>query len=105
MDDAIRTDDAALAGRLADDLDGTFEVLVHAHAGRLFSIALRVIGDRSDAEEVAQDALVRAYRALAGYDPQTDPGDPAAAVVGDDRPEPLSQSDPCQAGAYRRARL
>ncbi len=70
MDDAIRTDDAALAGRLADDLDGTFEALVHAHAGRLFSIALRVIGDRSDAEEVAQDALVRAYRALAGYDPQ-----------------------------------
>ena len=70
MDDAIRSDDAALAGRLADDLDGTFEALVHAHAGRLFSIALRVIGDRSDAEEVAQDALVRAYRALAGYDPQ-----------------------------------
>ena len=70
MDDAIRSDDAALAGRLAVDLDGTFEALVDAHAGRLFSIALRVIGDRSDAEEAAQDALVRAYRALAGYDPQ-----------------------------------
>lgn len=67
MDDAIRSDDA-LAARLAADLDGSFEALVDAHAGRLFSIALRFIGDRSDAEEAAQDALVRAYRALIGYD-------------------------------------
>ena len=67
MDDALRSDEA-LAARLAVDLDGSFEALVAAHAGRLFSIALRFIGDRSDAEEAAQDALVRAYRALAGYD-------------------------------------
>jgi RNA polymerase sigma factor (sigma-70 family) len=70
MDVPITSDDAALADRLADDLDGSFEALVHLHAGRLFSIALRMIGDRSDAEEAAQDALVRAYRALAGYDPE-----------------------------------
>jgi RNA polymerase sigma factor (sigma-70 family) len=70
MDDLTRSDDAALAERLAVDLDGSFETLVDAHAGRLFSIALRVMGDRSDAEEAAQDALVRAYRALSGYDPE-----------------------------------
>lgn len=70
MDDPIRSDDAALADRLAVDLDGSFEFLVDAHGGRLFSIALRVIGDRSDAEEAAQDAFVRAYRALEGYDPE-----------------------------------
>ncbi len=69
MDDLDRSDDTALAGRLAADLDGAFEALVVAYGGRLFSIALRVIGDRSDAEEAAQDALVRAYRALGGYDP------------------------------------
>ena len=69
MDEPIRDDDVALAGRLAVDLDGSFETLVEAHAGRLFSIALRVIGDRSDAEEAAQDALVRAYRALERYEP------------------------------------
>jgi len=69
MDDATRSDDAALARRLAVDLDGSFEALVDAHAGRLFSIALRMIGDRSDAEEAAQDAFVRAYGALAGYQP------------------------------------
>ena len=60
--------DDALAGRLAVDLEGSFEDLVGAHVDRLFTIALRILGDRSDAEEAAQDALVRAYRALGGYD-------------------------------------
>ena len=61
------TDDALIAG-LTANLDGTFEALVLAHQDRLYSIALRVLGDPADAEEAAQDALVRAYRALAGYD-------------------------------------
>jgi RNA polymerase sigma factor (sigma-70 family) len=68
MQDEIAPDDAALAARLATDLDTSFEDLAVGQAGRLFSIALRVLGDRSDAEEAAQDALVRAYRALSGYD-------------------------------------
>ncbi|TFG68709.1 MAG: RNA polymerase sigma factor [Thermomicrobiales bacterium] len=63
----METDDS-LVSALARDLDGTFEALVVAHQDRLYSIALRMLGDRSDAEEAAQDALVRAYRALAGYD-------------------------------------
>jgi RNA polymerase sigma-70 factor, ECF subfamily len=60
-------DDATLTAALAADLDGAFEHLVLAHQDRLYSIALRVLGDREDAEEVAQDAFVRAYRAIAGY--------------------------------------
>jgi RNA polymerase sigma factor (sigma-70 family) len=62
-------DDNTLAERLARDLDGSFEALVHAHVDRCYAIALRVLGNPHDAEEVAQDALVRAYRALAGYEP------------------------------------
>src|SRR3954447_3411567 len=61
-------DDTELTERLARDLDGAFELLVRLHVDRCHSIALRVLGDPHDAEEVAQDALVRAYRALAGYD-------------------------------------
>jgi RNA polymerase sigma-70 factor (ECF subfamily) len=61
------TADAALIVRLSADLDGAFPVLVEAHQDRLFTIALRVLGNRSDAEEAAQDAFVRAYRAIAGY--------------------------------------
>jgi RNA polymerase sigma-70 factor (ECF subfamily) len=61
------TDDALIAD-LARDLDGTFEALVLAHQDRCYSIALRMLGDPGAAEEAAQDALVRAYRAMAGYD-------------------------------------
>jgi RNA polymerase sigma-70 factor (ECF subfamily) len=60
--------DLALTARLAVDLDGSFGALVTAHQDRLYTITLRLLGQPRDAEEVAQDALVRAYRAIAGYD-------------------------------------
>ena len=63
-------DDTELADRLARDLDGTYEALVRAHVDRCHAIALRVLGNPHDAEEVAQDALVRAYRALGGWPPE-----------------------------------
>lgn len=59
--------DDLLPGRLAADLDSAFEALVLTHQDRLYSIALRILGDTGDAEEAAQDALVRAYRAIASY--------------------------------------
>lgn len=68
MDAAANSEDRILLAALAADLDGTFEALVDAHQDRLFSIALRLLGNRSDAEEATQDAFVRAFRALAGYD-------------------------------------
>ena len=61
--------DADLAARLAVDLDGSFETLVLEHQDRLFTIAHRIGGDRSDAEELVQDTFVRAYRAMDGYPP------------------------------------
>jgi RNA polymerase sigma-70 factor, ECF subfamily len=60
--------DDRMTTALADDLDRTFDALVIAHQDRLYTIALRMLGDAGDAEEAAQDALVRAYRALASYD-------------------------------------
>ncbi len=63
-------DDQSLLRELARDLDAAFDALVTAHQDRCYTIALRVLGDRGAAEEAAQDALVRAYRALAGYDRQ-----------------------------------
>lgn len=61
MDDALTRD-------LARDLDASFERLVALHQDRVYSIALRVVGNAHDAEEVAQDAFVRCYRALATWD-------------------------------------
>jgi RNA polymerase sigma-70 factor, ECF subfamily len=60
--------DEALARGLAHDLDGSFEALVLAHQDRLYTIAHRFLGNGHDAEEVTQDALIRAYRAMAGYE-------------------------------------
>jgi RNA polymerase sigma-70 factor (ECF subfamily) len=62
------TDDR-LAAALARDLDRSFDALVLAHQDRLYTIALRMLRDPRDAEEAAQDAFVRAYRALATYEP------------------------------------
>ncbi|HEV8609920.1 MAG TPA: sigma-70 family RNA polymerase sigma factor [Thermoanaerobaculia bacterium] len=56
-----------LVNGLADDLDGTFERLVRIFQDRLYSFAHRLCGSREDAEEVAQDSFVRAYRALKTY--------------------------------------
>jgi len=41
-----------------------FASLIERHKAAVFSMALRVIGNREDAEEAAQDAFVRAFRAL-----------------------------------------
>ncbi len=67
MEDLSRPADATLIRQLAADLDAAFPSLVADQQDRLFTIAVRVLGNRSDAEEAAQDAFVRAYRALAGY--------------------------------------
>jgi RNA polymerase sigma-70 factor (ECF subfamily) len=56
-----------LPARLARDLDGSFAELVGTYQRLVFGLALRVVADRADAEEVAQDTFARAYRALAGY--------------------------------------
>jgi RNA polymerase sigma-70 factor, ECF subfamily len=62
-------DEATLLHALADDLDPAFEALVRGRQDRLFSIALRILGDRSEAEDAAQDAFIRAYRSLGGWEP------------------------------------
>jgi RNA polymerase sigma-70 factor, ECF subfamily len=61
--------DRSLNAQLAADLDGSFESVVREHQDRLYSLALRSIGNAHDAEELTQDAFVRAYRALRGYEP------------------------------------
>lgn len=58
-----------LAARLASDLDGSFEALVREHQDRLFGLAFRYLGSAADAEDIAQDAFVRAYRAMTTYEP------------------------------------
>lgn len=42
----------------------TFDRIVEEYQRRLYGFALRMTGNREDAEEIVQDAFVRAYRAL-----------------------------------------
>jgi RNA polymerase sigma-70 factor (ECF subfamily) len=54
---------------LAADLDTAFPAFVAAETSRIYGVALRLTGRSADAEDLAQDTLVRAYRALAGWEP------------------------------------
>lgn len=56
-----------LCHRLAAGVDDAFAELVSAHQDLVFGVALRALGERSAAEDVAQEAFIRAYRALKGY--------------------------------------
>jgi RNA polymerase sigma-70 factor (ECF subfamily) len=53
-----------LVARASGGDTGAFELLVARHADRVHALALRLVRNSSDAEEVAQDAFVRAWRAL-----------------------------------------
>jgi len=62
--------DEQLCATLVTNLESGFEWVVLAYQHRLYGFALRLAGNREDAEEIAQDAFVRAYRALATYTPE-----------------------------------
>jgi len=59
----------SLTERLAADLDAAFPDMVREVTDGLYTGAYRMLGDRQEAEDVTQEALVRAYRALDGYSP------------------------------------
>ncbi|TAM78380.1 sigma-70 family RNA polymerase sigma factor [bacterium] len=66
----VSRSESRLLAALSTDLDGAFEALVSGYQDRLFGCAFRLLGDAGAAEEAAQDAFVRAYRALARYAPE-----------------------------------
>jgi RNA polymerase sigma-70 factor (ECF subfamily) len=52
-----------------EGVERLFERMVHEHQDRLYALGYALTGNRHDAEEVAQDTLLRAYRALLTYPP------------------------------------
>ena len=44
-----------------------FEQLVLEHQNKVYSLALRMLGNEEDARDMAQEAFVRAYTSLAGF--------------------------------------
>lgn len=61
------SDEALLAGMAAGDADA-MAAFVRRHQGRVYGLALSVVGMPAIAEEVAQEAFVRAWRHAGNYD-------------------------------------
>ena len=66
--DAGSMSDAALVRRVLDGDPRAFTQLVDRHLQPCLRFATRMLGNRQDAEDVTQEALLRAYRAIATYD-------------------------------------
>jgi RNA polymerase sigma-70 factor (ECF subfamily) len=60
--------DLALIQRVLDGDTEAYAVLVDRHYDRCARVAVRILGNREDAEEALQDAFLRAYRALGDYE-------------------------------------
>lgn len=63
------TDDGLVAGMAAGDPDAA-AAFVRRYQSRVFGLALTIVGVPAVAEEVAQEAFVRAWRFAGGYDPR-----------------------------------
>ncbi len=60
--------DVAITTALIEDHDCGFVAMVEAYQPGVYSGALRLLGRTHDAEDVAQETFLRAYRALESYD-------------------------------------
>jgi len=49
-----------------------FGILVRQHQRRVYATALHILGNHQDADDAAQDAFLRAYRALSKFDGRSD---------------------------------
>ena len=63
------TDEALIAALAAGDADAA-TAFVRRFQARVFGLAATMTGDRSAAEEIAQETFVRAWRHASAYDPR-----------------------------------
>lgn len=61
---ALPLDDATLVARARDGDVGAFETLVDRHQTPIFRYAVRMLGNRSDAEDVVQEVFLACWRRL-----------------------------------------
>jgi len=62
--------DAGDAGLIEQAKSGSLEAfdrLVRAHQREVFAVAMRMLGDRDEAEDIAQEAFIRAYRGFGAF--------------------------------------
>ena len=62
-------DDASLVRRCLKDDPDAYRFLVERYQGEVYGLSLRILGRPEDAEDLTQETFLRAFRALARYDP------------------------------------
>ena len=67
MEGPPRRDPPDLLDRLRRGEAQAFEDLVRTYQHRIFGVALRMLGSRAEAEEVAQDVFLRVHRAVGAF--------------------------------------
>lgn len=60
-------EDVVFVEQAVQGQNDAFDALVRRHQRVVYAVALRMLGDASEAEDTAQDAFVRAYRGLRGF--------------------------------------
>ena len=60
-------DDAYLVGRAVDGYVDAFEMLVDRHTTPVFRVALRITGDRGDAQDITQETFLAAWQSLSRF--------------------------------------
>jgi RNA polymerase sigma factor (sigma-70 family) len=63
----IETSDTSIISNVVNGDHKAFAMLVEKYQNFVFTIVLRYVKSREDAEEVAQDVFVKAYRSLADF--------------------------------------
>ena len=66
MTEIARSDEELLRAHASGE-SGTFDVIVRRHRDRLWAVALRTLGDREDAADALQEALLSAHRNAARF--------------------------------------
>jgi RNA polymerase sigma-70 factor (ECF subfamily) len=76
---SVTTDAAELIGRMVQGDRSGLESLYDRYAQLLFNLVIRVVRNRSDAEEVLQEVFLQAWRSASRYDPSR--GSPEAWLI------------------------
>ncbi len=63
----MKESDVNLVARARQGDEAAFEQLVRRHQRYVFNVAYRVLGDYAEAEDMTQEAFVRAWRGLPGF--------------------------------------
>src|SRR5688500_6949622 len=62
-----QTDDSALVKATLDGHRAAFDLIVERYRRTVYQVCFRFVGNHEDASDLAQDAFIRAYRALGKF--------------------------------------